>query len=109
MVLSKRNSHLANLSAEKRKADDKRIEDKRKEEEETVKKGKCDLFGARNQRENINVPIDIGEVQTISSVVGSGNGSKAVGDNSVLLQYVCYNLVPFVIIVSVKYITIVWY
>jgi hypothetical protein len=121
MGFSKRNKQLADVrraSAEKRKADDKRREDKRKEEEdserkeeeeEIVKKGKCDLFGARDERENTNVPIGIGGVQTKSYVVVSGNGSKAAGDNSVLLQYVCYNFVRDVIIVSVKYVTIVWY
>jgi sRNA-binding protein len=93
MVSLKRNQQLANArkaSAEKKKEEDRRKDEdkrkaeedsKRKEEEEIVKKGKCDLFGARDQRENINVPIGIGGVQTTNSVVVSGNGSKAVGDN----------------------------
>jgi hypothetical protein len=67
-------------SAEKKREEDKRKEaedskrkeeeedSKRKEEEETVRKGKRDLFGARDERENTNVPIGIGGVQTTSSV-----------------------------------------
>jgi hypothetical protein len=90
MVLSKRNSHLANLSAEKKKADDKKREDNkrkeeeennRKEEEERVKKRKCDLFGVRDEIENGNVSIVSGGVPTTSSVVVSKKGSKLRGDN----------------------------
>jgi hypothetical protein len=98
MGYSKRDKHLADArraSAEKRKADDKRKEDmrkeeednKRKEEEERTKKGKCDLFGARDQRENTNVPIGTDGVQTTSSVVVSGNESKGVGDNDLHIIY----------------------
>jgi ribosomal protein L12E/L44/L45/RPP1/RPP2 len=66
MVSLKRNQQLANArkaSAEKKKEEDRRKDEdkrkaeedsKRKEEEEIVKKGKCVLFGARDQRENIS-------------------------------------------------------
>jgi hypothetical protein len=66
-------------SAEKKREEDNRKEEednkrkkeedsKRKEEEEPVNKGKCDIFGALDQRENINVPIGVRGVQTTSSV-----------------------------------------